>query len=138
LVHIIKCYKFGLSNNILHNCVLIPLKQMLGAWGMLHVFIIPHVQTQSNRVCNSYVILLWLMLPVDHFVSRFLSLNLFLSISFAVSKIFHHHCFLYLGVMFRYVIQEIWFKTLYLYKCIWKRFFYDWWTEMHLKKNMKI
>jgi hypothetical protein len=29
-----------------------------------------HVQTQSNRVCNSYVILLCLMLPRDHFVSR--------------------------------------------------------------------
>jgi hypothetical protein len=41
---------------------------------MLHLFIIPHVQTQSNRVCNSYVILLWLMLPRDHFVSRFLTL----------------------------------------------------------------
>jgi hypothetical protein len=38
----------------------------------LHLFIIPHVQTQSNRVCNSYVILLWLMLLRDHFVSRFL------------------------------------------------------------------
>jgi hypothetical protein len=38
---------------------------------MLHVFIISHVQTQSNRVCNSYVILLRLMLPMDHFVSRF-------------------------------------------------------------------
>jgi hypothetical protein len=37
---------------------------------MLHLFIITHVQTQSNRVCNSYVILLWLMLPRDHFVSR--------------------------------------------------------------------
>jgi hypothetical protein len=39
---------------------------------MLHLFIIPHVQTQSNRVCNSYFILLWLMLPRDHFVSRIL------------------------------------------------------------------
>jgi hypothetical protein len=29
-----------------------------GAWGMLHNFIIPHVQTQSNRVCNFHVILL--------------------------------------------------------------------------------
>jgi hypothetical protein len=38
----------------------------------LQDFIIPHVQTQSNRVCNSYVILLWLMLPRDHFVTRFL------------------------------------------------------------------
>jgi hypothetical protein len=43
---------------------------MLWAWGMLHVFIIPHVKTFSNRVCNSLVILLWLMLPRDHFVSR--------------------------------------------------------------------
>jgi hypothetical protein len=42
-----------------------------GAFRMLHLFIISHVQTQSNRVCNSYVILLWLMLPRDHFVSRF-------------------------------------------------------------------
>jgi hypothetical protein len=34
---------------------------------MLHLFIIPHVQTQSNRFCNfSNVILLWLMLPRDH------------------------------------------------------------------------
>jgi hypothetical protein len=47
----------------------VPLKPV---WGMLHLFIIPHVQTRSNRVCNSYVILLWLMLPRDHFVSRFL------------------------------------------------------------------
>jgi hypothetical protein len=39
---------------------------------MLHVLIIPHVQTQSNRVCNFYVILLWLMLPRDNFVSRIL------------------------------------------------------------------
>jgi hypothetical protein len=39
---------------------------------MLHLFIIPHVQTQSNRVCNSYAILLWLMLPRHHFVSRIL------------------------------------------------------------------
>jgi hypothetical protein len=38
----------------------------------LHFLIITHVQTQSNRVCNSYVILLWLMLPRDHFVSRIL------------------------------------------------------------------
>jgi hypothetical protein len=38
---------------------------------MTHIFIIPHVQTQSNRVCNSLVILLWLMLSRDHFVSRF-------------------------------------------------------------------
>jgi hypothetical protein len=49
----------------------VPLKPVPGggAWGML--FIIPHVQTQSNRVCNSCVILLWLMLPRYHFVSRF-------------------------------------------------------------------
>jgi hypothetical protein len=39
---------------------------------MLHLFIIPLVKSQSNRVCNSYVILLWLMRPRDHFVSRFL------------------------------------------------------------------
>jgi hypothetical protein len=38
----------------------------------LRLFIISHVQTQSNRVCNSYVILLWLILPRAHFVSRFL------------------------------------------------------------------
>jgi hypothetical protein len=41
-------------------------------WGMLHVFINPCVQTQSNRVCNSLVILLWLMFLRDNFVSRFL------------------------------------------------------------------
>jgi hypothetical protein len=50
-----------------------------GAWGKLHLFSIPHVQTQSNRVCNSYVILLWLMLPRDHFVSRFLSFQRFIA-----------------------------------------------------------
>jgi hypothetical protein len=38
---------------------------------MLHLFIIPHVQTQSNRVCNFHAILLRFMLPRDHFVSRF-------------------------------------------------------------------
>jgi hypothetical protein len=43
---------------------------------MLHVFVIPHVQTQSNRVCNSLVILLSLMLPRDHFVSRFFKFQL--------------------------------------------------------------
>jgi hypothetical protein len=39
---------------------------------MLHVFIIPHVQTQSNWVCNYVVSLLWFMLPIDHFASRIL------------------------------------------------------------------
>jgi hypothetical protein len=39
---------------------------------MLHLFSILHVHTQLNRVCNSLVILVWLMLPRDHFVSRFL------------------------------------------------------------------
>jgi hypothetical protein len=39
---------------------------------MLHLLIISHVQTQSNRVCNSYVILLGLMPPRDHFVSGIL------------------------------------------------------------------
>jgi hypothetical protein len=38
---------------------------------MLHWFIIPHVQTQSNQVCYFHVIFLWFMLPRDHFVSRF-------------------------------------------------------------------
>jgi hypothetical protein len=42
---------------------------------MLHVSIIPHVKTQSNLVCNSFVLMLWLMLPRDHFVSRFLILD---------------------------------------------------------------
>jgi hypothetical protein len=65
---------------ILHNsrcqvlcgsCKKLP-RTSLEAWGMLHVFIIPHVQTQSNRVCETLVILFWLMLPRDHFVSRFL------------------------------------------------------------------
>jgi hypothetical protein len=32
------------------------------------LFIIPNLQTQSNRVRNFQVILLWLMLPRDHFV----------------------------------------------------------------------
>jgi hypothetical protein len=31
----------------------------------------PHVQTQSNQVCITLAILLWLMLPRDHFLSRF-------------------------------------------------------------------
>jgi hypothetical protein len=48
-----------------------------GACGMLHIFIIPHVQTESNRVCNFNVILLRLMLPRDHFVSRFLTDSLY-------------------------------------------------------------
>jgi hypothetical protein len=33
---------------------------------------VTHVHTQSNRVCNSRVILLWLMFPKDQFISRFL------------------------------------------------------------------
>jgi hypothetical protein len=41
-------------------------------WGMLHLFIIPYVQTQWNRVCNFHVILLWLMLPKNHHVSIFI------------------------------------------------------------------
>jgi hypothetical protein len=41
-------------------------------WDVAYIFMVPHVQTQSNRVCNFLVILLWLMLPRDHFVSRFL------------------------------------------------------------------
>jgi hypothetical protein len=40
------------------------------AWGMLHLFIIPHVQTQSNRVCNFHVNLLFLKLPRDYFLTR--------------------------------------------------------------------
>jgi hypothetical protein len=43
------------------------------AWGMLHLFITLQVQTQSNRDCHSYVILLWLMFPRNHFVSRFVN-----------------------------------------------------------------
>jgi hypothetical protein len=42
-----------------------------GAWGMLHLVIILRVQTQSNRLCIFHVILLWLLLPRDHFLSRF-------------------------------------------------------------------
>jgi hypothetical protein len=38
--------------------------------GMLHLFIVPHVQTESNRVCNFHVILLLFMLPRDYLVSR--------------------------------------------------------------------
>jgi hypothetical protein len=48
------------------------LKQVLGAWGMLHFFIIPQVLTQSNRVCNFHVILLWFKFPKDHTFPRFL------------------------------------------------------------------
>jgi hypothetical protein len=44
---------------------------VLWAWGMLHVFIFPHVQSLTNLVCNSVVILLWLMLQRDHFDTRF-------------------------------------------------------------------
>jgi hypothetical protein len=51
----------------------VPLKPVLWACGMLHLFIISHVQTQSNQVCNFHVILLWLMLLMDHFVSRLLN-----------------------------------------------------------------
>jgi hypothetical protein len=39
----------------------VPLSRCQEAWGMLHLFIIPHVQTQSNRVCNYHVILSWIM-----------------------------------------------------------------------------
>jgi hypothetical protein len=39
----------------------VPLKPVLGASGMLHFFIIPHVQTQWKRVCNV------ILLPSDHF-----------------------------------------------------------------------
>jgi hypothetical protein len=50
----------------------VVLKTVLGALGMLHLFIISHVHTHSNRACNFHVLLLWLMLPRDHFASRFL------------------------------------------------------------------
>jgi hypothetical protein len=36
------------------------------------LYIMHHVQTQSNLVCSFLVILLWLMLLRDHFDSRFL------------------------------------------------------------------
>jgi hypothetical protein len=49
----------------------VSLKPVLEAWGMLHLFIISYVQTQSNRVCNFHGILLWFMLPRNHFISRF-------------------------------------------------------------------
>jgi hypothetical protein len=39
---------------------------------IFHFFIIAHVQTQSNRVCNFNVILLWLMLPRGQTFSRIL------------------------------------------------------------------
>jgi hypothetical protein len=48
----------------------VPLKPVLGDVrdvALIH----SHVQIQSNRVWNCHVILLWLMLPRDHFVSRF-------------------------------------------------------------------
>jgi hypothetical protein len=38
---------------------------------MLHFIIKPHVQTQSNRVCNFHVFLLLLILPRYHTLSRF-------------------------------------------------------------------
>jgi hypothetical protein len=50
---------------------LVSFKPALGCVRDVACFIILHVQTQSNRVGNSLVILLWLMLPRDHFVSRF-------------------------------------------------------------------
>jgi hypothetical protein len=49
----------------------VPLKPVLGGVRDVAICIIPHVHIQWNRVCNSLVILLWLMLPRDHFVSRF-------------------------------------------------------------------
>jgi hypothetical protein len=36
-------------------------------WAMLHFFVVPHVHTQSNQVCNNFhVIVLFLMLPRDY------------------------------------------------------------------------
>jgi hypothetical protein len=45
----------------------VPLKP--GLWGerVVALFIISHVQTQSKRVSNFHVILLFKMLPRDHF-----------------------------------------------------------------------
>jgi hypothetical protein len=48
--------------------------RFLGAWGMLHFFIIPHVQTQSNRVSNFHVNVLLLIFSRDSPFSRFVSL----------------------------------------------------------------
>jgi hypothetical protein len=39
---------------------------MFFSYEMLHLLIIPHVQTQSNQVCKLHVILLFLMLQSDH------------------------------------------------------------------------
>jgi hypothetical protein len=50
----------------------VPLKPVLEGVKNSHLFIIPHVQTQLNWVCNSYVILLWFMLPRDHFFQIFI------------------------------------------------------------------
>jgi hypothetical protein len=47
--------------------------RVLVVWGMLHSFIISHLQIQSNLVFKFHVILLWFMLPRDHFVFRCLS-----------------------------------------------------------------
>jgi hypothetical protein len=52
----------------------VSLKSVLKAI-MLHFFIIPHVQTQSNLLCNVRVILMWLMLQRDHILSRCLYRN---------------------------------------------------------------
>jgi hypothetical protein len=40
----------------------IPLKPVLGSVRDVALYVIPHVQTQSSKVCSSLVILLWLML----------------------------------------------------------------------------
>jgi hypothetical protein len=41
-------------------------RRCYGACWMAHFFIIPYVQTKSNRLCRFHVFLLWLMLPRDH------------------------------------------------------------------------
>jgi hypothetical protein len=63
------------------------------AIGMLHIFIIPHVPTQLNRVGNFHVILLLLIFPRDHPLSRFLWDSQTLSLLITPVIKFHQTCF---------------------------------------------
>jgi hypothetical protein len=64
-----KKYRLWSNSTTVLNSV-IKVKKL---WSLLHVFNIPNVQTQFNRVCNSLVILWWVILLRDHFIFRFLS-----------------------------------------------------------------
>jgi hypothetical protein len=69
---VILFWSFGIIDATTIKCLELSTAQAgaMGAWGVLQLFIIPHVQTQSKRVCNSLVSVLWLTLPIYHFVSR--------------------------------------------------------------------